>query len=237
MIVPLMIWSARTEIDSQAWTAETAMAARMASARPISSGSVMPMIPILRSGRNCAAMDGGPPGDEGGGQHHALDADVHHPGALVHEPAQRTERDGHGGSHDGRRDHRQLDDDVHDELDDQADDRDVVQEVHQRPTSSPARRSCGSPSAARSRAPVRGGAYPEDPAHDDLGGQEEEDDRLQDADDLRRDARPGSASGRRRPAWPRTGARRTGCRPGSPAPAARPRWRRSRPWSPYEAGM
>ncbi len=28
MIVPLMIWSARTVIDSQAWTAETAHAAR-----------------------------------------------------------------------------------------------------------------------------------------------------------------------------------------------------------------
>ena len=57
MMVPLMIWSARTEIDSQAWTADTAMAARMATARPISSGSVMPMTPIFRSGRNCAAME------------------------------------------------------------------------------------------------------------------------------------------------------------------------------------
>ena len=27
MIVPLMIWSARTEIDSQAWSSETSIAA------------------------------------------------------------------------------------------------------------------------------------------------------------------------------------------------------------------
>ena len=107
--------------------------------------------PDPQVGQELCGDGGGPPGDEGGGQHHALDPDVHHPRALVHEPAQRTQDDGHGGSHDGRGQHRQLDDDVHDELDDHADDGDVVQELHQRPTSSPARRSCGSPSAARSR--------------------------------------------------------------------------------------
>ena len=39
MIVPLMIWSAFTDIDSQAWTADTRTPASSASARaPISAG-------------------------------------------------------------------------------------------------------------------------------------------------------------------------------------------------------
>jgi len=67
MIVPLMIWSARTLIDSQAWTADTSMAATMAAPRPMSSGRVMPNTARRRSGTSCAAMDA---------VHHATNAAV-----------------------------------------------------------------------------------------------------------------------------------------------------------------
>ena len=65
---------------------------------------------------------------------------------LVHEPAHGAKHDRHRRGHDRRRQDRRLDDEVDDELDDQADDGDVVENSIGR--SAPARRSCGSPSAA-----------------------------------------------------------------------------------------
>ena len=44
MIVPLMIWSARSEIDSQAWSVEISTATRTAATRQIRSGIVSPKI-------------------------------------------------------------------------------------------------------------------------------------------------------------------------------------------------
>ena len=42
MIVPLMIWSALTVMESQAWIAETAIPVTMAARSPISSAGVAP---------------------------------------------------------------------------------------------------------------------------------------------------------------------------------------------------
>ena len=42
MIVPLMIWSIRSEMDSQACSKDTAMPATRAATRPMTSGMVMP---------------------------------------------------------------------------------------------------------------------------------------------------------------------------------------------------
>ena len=94
MIVPLMIWSARTVIDSQAWSGRDEQAAAMAATSPISERRGWP-----RRRERVRRADG--LGDEGrdqegrerGGQHHALDADVHHARALVHEPAQGAQGD------------------------------------------------------------------------------------------------------------------------------------------------
>ena len=42
MIVPLMIWSARIEIDSQAWRSDTSMPIAIAATTPTRIGTVMP---------------------------------------------------------------------------------------------------------------------------------------------------------------------------------------------------
>ncbi len=44
MMVPLMIWSARIEIDSQAWRAETSIPVAIAATRPAMIGRVAPKI-------------------------------------------------------------------------------------------------------------------------------------------------------------------------------------------------
>ena len=96
MIVPLMIWSALTEIDSQAWTSETRRRAGPPATSATSSAGVMPKTgpPVEpRSGHEEGARR---PADEGGDEHRPLDADVDDAGALAHDAAQRGERDRHG---------------------------------------------------------------------------------------------------------------------------------------------
>ena len=46
MIVPLMIWSARSEIDSQAWRAEIRTATTTAATRQMRSGIVIPKMSL-----------------------------------------------------------------------------------------------------------------------------------------------------------------------------------------------
>src|SRR3954447_334270 len=80
----------------------------------------------------------GRPADEGGHEHHALDADVDDARAFAHHAAQRGERDRRGRPQDDRGDVREDGDQVADELEDEADDRDGVEElVHQRTASLP----------------------------------------------------------------------------------------------------
>ena len=78
MIVPLMIWSTRTLIASQAWRQghQPCPTARAAT-RPMSSGRVMPKIGSGVPGPNIrATADADDPADEGAREHDALDADV-----------------------------------------------------------------------------------------------------------------------------------------------------------------
>ena len=54
MIVPLMIWSARTVIDNQAWTSEMSSAVSRAATRAINSAGVIPKIGDGSAGRSGA---------------------------------------------------------------------------------------------------------------------------------------------------------------------------------------
>ena len=132
MMTPLMIWSAAMVIDSQRGAAESSMAAsdrdqdadeqrrRDPENRPPNVG---------REGRLAEA--GRDEADERRGQHHALDADVHDPGALVHDPAQGAEGDRRREPEDDGRDAGTYLDEVADELEEDAEDRDAVHDLHQ----------------------------------------------------------------------------------------------------------
>ena len=127
MIVPLMIWSARIEIDSQAWRTDTSIASRDARrARRRGSGSSR-----RRRAPGWSVPSPGPRGPrpgtagEGGAQHHPLDADVHHAGPLVHDAAQGPERDRGGQRDDDRRDHGDGRDEIADQLEQDPDDGDA----------------------------------------------------------------------------------------------------------------
>ena len=91
MIVPLMIWSARTVIDSQACSSEMSMPVAMAARRPMSErrrdaedrrGVAWPNWATSATPRTSRRTRR---------QHHALDADVDDAGALVDHAAQRAE--------------------------------------------------------------------------------------------------------------------------------------------------
>ena len=78
MIVPLMIWSARIEIDSQAWRSETSIPVAIAATTPTGSGMVSPKngdgsIGPIAWATSAATRKAG----ECRAQHHPLDADVH----------------------------------------------------------------------------------------------------------------------------------------------------------------
>ncbi len=105
MIVPLMIWSARTVMDSQAWIAETAIPVSRAASEPDeqrrrgAEGEVG--LGLVRE--DLHDQRGREPADEGGREHHALDADVDDAGALVHEAAQAPRAMGAASGQDDRR--------------------------------------------------------------------------------------------------------------------------------------
>ena len=101
MIVPTMIWSARTEIDSHAWTAATTNPDRIASEECEDRAGVSPKIGPGSLAEQRDQEDAGRPTDERRYEHGALDADVHDARALAEDAAQ-------GGQ--GDRDRRPEDD-------------------------------------------------------------------------------------------------------------------------------
>ena len=127
MIVPEMIWSARTEIDSQAWTQRDEHAATISAARADEQGRRgaeeardRPRIAGRRARPTTRRRSGG--------EHHALDPDVDDPGPLVHEAAEGPEGDRRRAAATiDRRDDRQHLDQVADELEEDPDDRDAVE--------------------------------------------------------------------------------------------------------------
>ena len=93
MIVPLMIWSARTEIDSQAWTSETSTPASSArTSATMSAGDGAEDRPGSDA-EDRHEVDARGPADEGRDEHRPLDADVDDAGSLAHDAAQRGEGD------------------------------------------------------------------------------------------------------------------------------------------------
>ena len=138
MIVPLMIWSARTEIDSQACSADTTTAASSASTSADQQRGRRSEDRPGRAAEDGDQVDAGGPADEGGHQHRAFDADVHDARSLAHDAAQRGEGDRHRVEIGVRGDDREDRDHVADELEDEPDDRDPVEElVHQAIFASP----------------------------------------------------------------------------------------------------
>ena len=92
--VPLMIWSARTEMDSQAWSADTSIPASIAAMTPMTSAGVAPKIELgVASGIAWLDEHRDHEPDERRRQHHALDADVDDAAPFAHHAAQRAERD------------------------------------------------------------------------------------------------------------------------------------------------
>ena len=91
MIVPLMIWSALTEIDNQAWTSDTMTPDRTArgSVRRPASGWRR----RAASGRAEDRLEIDPrgPADERRDQHRPLDADVDDARPFAHDAAQSGE--------------------------------------------------------------------------------------------------------------------------------------------------
>ena len=134
MTVPLMIWSARTLIDSQACSTETSIAGAH---RGEYADEQRRRDPEERArlgvGHRVADDDGRHEPDECGRQHHALDADVDDAAPLVHHAAQRAERDRRRQRQGLRGEVRVQDrvDQVADDLEDVPEERDVVEEVHQ----------------------------------------------------------------------------------------------------------
>ena len=59
--VPLMIWSARTVIDSQAWRSDTSIPAPIAARTPTKSAGVHPKIAPRFDARHRVADDDAPP--------------------------------------------------------------------------------------------------------------------------------------------------------------------------------
>ena len=189
--VPLMIWSARTR-DRQPG---------MQRPRPSIPAPIAARTPTIRarawrrrsrSARRRASPRrrriGGHEPDEGGRQHHPLDADVDDAAPLAHDAAQRAERDRGRQLQGLRREVRREDrvDQVADELEDEAEDRDVEQELHQTLALAVARATPVSSSPGVTRL----GADPEHAPDHDLGGEEQQDQPLDDVDDLDRDRRP-----------------------------------------------
>ena len=104
MMVPLMIWSARTLMASQACTSEMSMPADERGSEPASSAGVRPKIAVGAPPRIGHERDTHHPADERGREHHALDADVHDARPLAEHAAQRGQGDrGRGPQDDGRR--------------------------------------------------------------------------------------------------------------------------------------
>ncbi len=128
MIVPLMIWSALTEMLSHAWSErheDSGTPPRSTNARR--SAGVIPKNADASAGIIGARTDAGQPADERRGQHHPLDADVDDARPLAHHAAQRRERDRDGRLEDRRRVQRQDVDQVAGELEEQAQHRHRVQ--------------------------------------------------------------------------------------------------------------
>ena len=57
MIVPEMIWSAWTLIESHPWIRLTSIAAMMATTRPMRSGAVIPSGPMTSAGMSWALIE------------------------------------------------------------------------------------------------------------------------------------------------------------------------------------
>ena len=98
--VPLMIWSARTLIDSQAWRSETSIPVPHRRQNADHESGREPERPGHRVGHRLVDDHRHHEPDECGGQHHPLDADVHDAAPLVHDPAQGAQGD-RGGELEG----------------------------------------------------------------------------------------------------------------------------------------
>ncbi len=140
MIVPEMIWSACTVIDSHAWARLTSIAAATAAASPMRSGAEIPSGPIVPAGTSWALIDA---------VHHATKAAVSiipsmpmltTPERSFMNPQRAPRAIAVASADDRRRDDRHDLDQVPDELEDIADDGQAVQELH-RSTSPSARRT------------------------------------------------------------------------------------------------
>ena len=178
MTVPLMIWSARTVIDSQAWRSDTSMPDGDRRDDADEERDVAPKIGagVDRSHRLGDEAPTRKPANAAA-QHHPLDADVHDARALAHDAAQRAERDrGRQRDDDRRRCSGTVVDEVAEQLDDDAEDRERYEEARRSGPISAARPPyelvtvCSS--ADRRRARAGSGTTPAD---DDVGGQEEQD--------------------------------------------------------------
>ena len=92
MIVPLMIWSARTLMRSQAWRAETTMPVAHGREQTDEEGRRGPEDGRFGSAGNAwTTSEATNQPRERAGEHHALDADVDDARALVHDAAERAE--------------------------------------------------------------------------------------------------------------------------------------------------
>src|SRR4026207_1615998 len=99
----LRIWSAAIVMESQAWRADRAIAVATAARTPnMGAGGAPARRPAPHPPTRARARHAARPAAtglleepcrqerrEGGGQHHAFDADVHDAGALVHDSAHR----------------------------------------------------------------------------------------------------------------------------------------------------
>ena len=141
MIVPLMIWSARTEIDSHAWTAAIATPVSNAARVATSSAGVAPNRAAVAAAERRLHQHADVPADERRREHHPLDADVDDARPLAQDAAQGGQGDRCRRLEDDRRDVGDELDEIADELEHDPRDRDRVQElqhlVHQRAVTSP----------------------------------------------------------------------------------------------------
>ena len=236
MIVPLMIWSARTVIDSQAWTSRDDHAApgsprrsadeqrhRDARRRPIAAaGTSWPTTtPADQPTKAAVSIMPSMPM-------------LTTPDRSYMTPHSAPSAIGTAAATIDRRDDRQDVDEVADELEDEPEDRDVEEELHRRyfAVCPPYELVI----VCSSSMPPASAADPEDAAHD----RARRPGRTGYAPAGRRPSgpgrRPGSASAGAAAHGPEQQAGEAGCRPGARGPAARRRSRRSRRWC-RRAGM
>ena len=218
--VPLMIWSARTR-DRQPGMEqrdEHARADRGEDADDEGGGRPEDR-PGHDVGHRLVDDHRGHEPDEGRRQHHPLDADVDDAAPLVHDAAQRPEGD-RGGELQGLGRQVRREDRIRSGTRRTGTRSQGPGYRTGRPSDATPRRrswrSCRAP-----RAPDALGAAAEQVPDDGLGGQEEQDQTLDDVDDLDRDLggdlHRRCAGSHRRPG----GARRAGCRPGGRVRAGR----------------